>query len=193
MTNSTTLEGWLKKTNFSKLGDDPIQALVRLKAARMHPMNYMTTGIREYIQWFRGEDNVVTNSLSRDGDWLDEELTQLFCTHCPSQIPPYFKIQPLPSKITSWLTVLLLKLPVKAHAVQKKTHKDQSWLWNRWTEACGWIGLLNPFLDNIPRPLNVQTCWHLCCGYMHKARFSGPSYYDQLAHGSVTSGHLACM
>jgi hypothetical protein len=119
MTNSTTSEGLLKKTNFSKLGEDPIQALVRLKAAMMHPMNYMTTGIREYIQWFRGEDDVVAYSLSCNGNWSDEELTQLFCTHCPSQIPPNFKIQLLPSKITSWLTVLLLKLPVKAQFNKK--------------------------------------------------------------------------
>jgi hypothetical protein len=114
MTDSTTLEGWLRKTNFSELGDDPIQASVRLEAARMHALNYMTTGIREYSQWFRGKDNVVADSLSRNDDRSDEELTQIFCTHCPSQIPPHFEIQPLPSKITLWLTALLLKLPVKA-------------------------------------------------------------------------------
>jgi hypothetical protein len=66
MTNSTTSEGWLKKTNFCKLGDKPIQASVRLMAARMHTMNYMTTGIREYSQWFSEKDNVVANSLSCD-------------------------------------------------------------------------------------------------------------------------------
>jgi hypothetical protein len=84
-------------------------------------MNFMTTGIREYSHWFKREDNVVADSLSRDNDWWDEELTQLFCTHCPSQIPPHFKIQHLPSKITSWLTVLLLKLPVKAQFNEKHT------------------------------------------------------------------------
>ncbi len=68
MTNSTTSEGWLKKTNICKLGDKPIQASVRLKAARMHAMNYMTTGSREYSQWFSGKDNVVVDSLSRDDD-----------------------------------------------------------------------------------------------------------------------------
>ena len=53
MTDSTTLEGWLRKTNFSERGDDPIQALVRLEAAKMHALNYMTTGIKEYSQWFK--------------------------------------------------------------------------------------------------------------------------------------------
>ncbi len=87
----------------------------------MHAMNYMTTGIREYSQWFRGEDNVVADSLSHDDDRSDEELTQLFCTHCSSQIPPHFKIQPLPNKITSWLTALLLRLPVKEQFKEKHT------------------------------------------------------------------------
>jgi hypothetical protein len=87
----------------------------------MHALNYMITGIREYSQWFRGKDNVVAGSLSRDVDRLDKELTQIFCTHCPSQIPPHFKIQPLSRKITLWLTVLLLKLPVKAQFNEKHT------------------------------------------------------------------------
>ncbi len=84
-------------------------------------MKYMTTSIREYSQWFRGEDNVVADPLSRDNNHLDEELTQLFCTHCPLQILPYFKIQCLPSKITLWLTELLLKLPMKAQFNKKHT------------------------------------------------------------------------
>jgi hypothetical protein len=99
MTDSTTSEGWLTKTNFSELGDDPIQASVRLEAARMHALNYMTTGIREYSQWFREKDNVVANSLSCNDDQSDEELTQIFCTHCPSQIPPHFEINPCPAKL----------------------------------------------------------------------------------------------
>jgi hypothetical protein len=65
MTSSTTAEGWLCKTNFSKLGNDPIQATVRLELARMHATHYVTLGIREYSQWFPDEANVVDSSLSR--------------------------------------------------------------------------------------------------------------------------------
>jgi hypothetical protein len=64
---------------------------------------------------------MVANSLSRDDDQSDKELTQIFCTHCPSQIPPHFEIQPLPSKTTLWLTALLLKLPAKAQFNEKHT------------------------------------------------------------------------
>jgi hypothetical protein len=121
MTDSTTLEGWLRKINFSKPGDDPIQASVCLEAARTPAMNYMTTGIREYSQWFRGEDNMVAGSLSHHDDQSDKELTQLSCTHFSSQIPPHFEIQPLPNKITLWLTALLLRLPMKEQFKEKHT------------------------------------------------------------------------
>ncbi len=70
-------------------------------------------------------------------------------------------------------------------AVQQKTHKDQSRLWDRWTEYCGWIGLLDPFLDNIPCTSRIKLVDTFAVA-MRKARFSGPSY-DQLAHGSLTS------
>ena len=121
MTDSTTSEGWLRKTNFSELGDNPLQATVRLEAARMHAMHYMTLGIREYSQWFKGEANVVADALSRDNDRSDEELTHIFRTHCPSQIPQHFEIQPLPNEIISWLTALLLKLPANPQYNEKHT------------------------------------------------------------------------
>jgi hypothetical protein len=70
-------------------------------------------------------------------------------------------------------------------AVQRKTHKDQTWSWDRWTEYCGWIGLSDPFLNNIPRTSRIKLIGTFAVA-MCDARFSGPSY-DRLAHGSVTS------
>ncbi len=72
----------------------------------------MLLGLKSYSQWFKGELNEVADALSRDIDRNDGELTNIFCTFCKLQIPNHFKIQPLPKEITSWLTVLLLKLPV---------------------------------------------------------------------------------
>jgi hypothetical protein len=160
MTNSTTLEGQLRKTNFSELGDKTIQALVRLKAERMHAMKYMTTGIREYSQWFKGEDNVVADSLSCNYNWSDEELTQFFCTHCPSQIPP--QIQDSTPAQQNYLVADCVAAPVACEGtVQQKIHNDQSWSRKRWTEYCGWIGLSDPFLDNIPTPQGSNSLAHL--------------------------------
>ena len=121
MTDSTTLEGLLRKTNFSELKEDKEQATVRLEVARLHATHYITLSIREYSQWFKGEENVVANSLSCDDNQTDKELTNLFCTHCPSQIPDHFVIQPLPNEIVSWLTALLLRLQEKPQLQEKHT------------------------------------------------------------------------
>ena len=46
MTNNTTSEGWLKKTNFIEDGKEPIQATIRLEVARHHATNYLLGGIQ---------------------------------------------------------------------------------------------------------------------------------------------------
>ena len=84
-------------------------------------MHYMPLGIREYSQWFKGEANVATDAVSSDNNHSDHELTHIFCTHCPSQIPLHFEIQPLPNEIISWLTALLLKLPANLQYNKKHT------------------------------------------------------------------------
>jgi hypothetical protein len=121
ITNNTTSEGWLKKTNFIEDGEDPIQTSICIEVARLHTTHYLLCGIWEYSQWFRGAKNMVADALSRDDDRSNEELINILCTHCPSQLPQHFKIVPLPSKITLWLTLLLLWLPVKQQLVEKHT------------------------------------------------------------------------
>ncbi len=121
MTDSSTSEGWLRKTNFIEDGEDPIQATIRLEVARLHASHYLSHGVREYSQWFRGSENPVADALSRDDDRSDEELTHILRTHCHSQIPQHFVIVPLPKEITSWLTSLLQRLPVKQQLVEKHT------------------------------------------------------------------------
>ncbi len=116
MTNSSTLAGWLRKTNFREIiGDNPVpvQAKVRIKTACHHAILFLKAGIKEYSQWFPGQKNNVADALSRDFDCSDVALTQILRDTCPSQLPQRFQIAPLPNKISSWLTSLLQKLPVK--------------------------------------------------------------------------------
>ncbi len=112
MTDSTTAEGWLRKSNFSELGKSKLQASVRIEAARKQATLFMSLGIKNYSQWFCGELNDVSDSLYRDNDRTNNELIKIYCTSCPSQVPSHFEIVPLPNKITSWLIALLRKLPV---------------------------------------------------------------------------------
>jgi hypothetical protein len=73
---------------------------------------FMSLGIKNYSQSFKGESNEVSNALSPDDDQDNKELINIFHAFCPSQIPNQFRIVPLPRKITSWLIALLQKLPV---------------------------------------------------------------------------------
>jgi hypothetical protein len=116
MTNSTTLAGWLRKTNFQELtgnNPDPVQARVQIETACHHAILLLKAGVKEYSQWFPGRENNVTDALSRDFDCSDAALTQTLCDTCPSQLPQHFHIALLPNEISLWLTSLLQKLPVR--------------------------------------------------------------------------------
>ena len=126
MTDSTTAEGWLRKSNFSELGESKLLASVRIEAARMHATLFVSLGIKNYSQWFKGESNDVSDSLSRDDNRTDKELINIFHSSCPSQIPNHFEIVTLPNEIISWLTALLRKLPVNQ---QYREVHTQSKLW----------------------------------------------------------------
>ena len=76
MIDSTTSEGWLRKSNFIEDGKDHIQATIRLEVACLHATHYLSTGIREYSQWFCGADNNVAGALSWDSNRADNKLTQ---------------------------------------------------------------------------------------------------------------------
>jgi hypothetical protein len=137
MTNSTTAEGWLRKSNFTKLGEDPIQASVRIKAARMQATLFMSLRLKSYNQWFEGKRNKVLGALSCNNDRSDDELTLIIKLSCPTQVPSHFKIQQLLNEIISWLTALLLKLPAKEQLREAHTRSKLS---------CGaaWRNISNP-------------------------------------------------
>jgi hypothetical protein len=120
MTNSTTSEGWLRKTNF--LEDvDLVQASIRIQVAREHAMRYMNQEIRDYSQWFPGIKNNVADALSREMDFSDNDLTNLLRLSFPEQVPENFVIVPLPNEIVSWLTLLLQQMPVNEQFREEHT------------------------------------------------------------------------
>jgi hypothetical protein len=64
MTDSTTAEGWIKKLNFSKAGNNPIQALTCIDAARKYAQVFLDVDIKGFSQWFVGKENNVADALS---------------------------------------------------------------------------------------------------------------------------------
>ena len=142
MTDNTSSEGQSKKTNFSELGEEPIQAEVRNEVCRDDAKRKFDFKVKDYSQWFPGVQNKVADALSRDDDRSDEDLTKILKTFCTSQIPSHFKSVPLPAEISSYLISVLQKLPVKAQLQEKHT---------RTKIGCG------PDGNNIVNPSDLRT------------------------------------
>ena len=78
MTDSSTLEVWLRKSILKDDGESPIQANVRLEESRSDAKRIMENKIKNYSQWFPGWMNDVSESLSQDNDRSDNELINIF-------------------------------------------------------------------------------------------------------------------
>jgi hypothetical protein len=186
MTDSTTLAGWLRKTNFREhTGDDPdpVQARVRIKLAHHHAVLLLGAGIKEYSQWFPGRENNVADALLHDFDCSDAALTQILHGTCPSQLPQYFHIAPLPNKISSWLTLLLQKLPMReqlweAHTRTKLGHGDTSPDTSSPSESAT-TSSSTPSQDPNEKRSSVPLPW-----LSEKGNFLGPSH-NTLAVGTI--------
>ena len=121
MTDSTTAEGWMRKSNFSEASIDPIQARVRADAARKYAEVFMNADVKGYSQWFKGKQNNVADALSREWHRSNDELTFILHSLFPNQMPVHFEISPLPKEISSWLTSLLQQLPVSEQLREEHT------------------------------------------------------------------------
>ena len=64
MTDSWTAKGWMRKTNFIKRGNNAIQSVMRVNAARHYACIFMDGNIKGYSQWFPGKKNNVADALS---------------------------------------------------------------------------------------------------------------------------------
>jgi len=112
MGDNTSAMGWLRRSNFRQKEENDTTWLVKQQIGRHLARIVLRSNIMLYHQWLKGAHNQVADSLSRDNFYLSNNTHQsfLFAT-VPQQLPPNFKIKPLPSVITSWLYSTLQKLP----------------------------------------------------------------------------------
>jgi hypothetical protein len=119
MTDSTTAEGWMKKSNFVKPNNNPIQVTARVNAARNYASIFMNADVKGYSQCFARKSNNVVDALSRDWHRSDEELTFILQCHFPKHMPASFHLSLLPSEINSWMISLLRQLPVSKEQLRE--------------------------------------------------------------------------
>ena len=93
MTDSSTSEGWHKKTNFktdpidADCEFDPEEAQVHTKISRHFAEICVENKLVHFAQWFAGKENDVSDALSRaTTDQMKNLLT--FCTYIfPNRCP----------------------------------------------------------------------------------------------------------
>ena len=112
-TDSTTAEGWLRKSNFVSHGEKDADVAVKLATARKLADMLIETNTMLHSQWFQGKRNPEADSLSRDADLSDADLTKLLLSSPECQFPSNFRIAPLPNEIASWIVSQARTLPVR--------------------------------------------------------------------------------
>ncbi len=82
---------------------------------------FLDMDVKGYSQWFAGKRNNVVDALS--WEWLrtNKNLTSIWGSLFPNQMPDHFKILPIPSKISCWLISLLQQLPVSKRLREEHT------------------------------------------------------------------------
>lgn len=105
--DNMTAAGWLKKSNFADDSDEFIQLSMARKLANL----VINSESCIYSQWFSGESNSISDSLSRDFHLNPTHLCSLLYFNFPSQSPFGLNLQPLPKDIVLWVTSLLQSRP----------------------------------------------------------------------------------
>ena len=121
MGNNTSAMVWTRKSNFKSNGENDTGTVAKPTSACHLSQIYQEASSCIYTQWFPGEDNDVSDFLSRDHHLSTTVLTNLLSSSIHHQLPPNLKISPLLSVIDSWFGSMLVKMTVKkAQLVQTK-------------------------------------------------------------------------
>jgi hypothetical protein len=91
-TDSTTVSGWLSKSNFADKEEENVQLMMACQLANI----MIKTKICMYSQWFKGDGYAVSDSLLPDFHFLSSHLAFLLESYVPEQVPFGLKILPLP-------------------------------------------------------------------------------------------------
>ena len=149
MGDNTASMGWMRRANFRAKDENDQDWYAKQVVARQLATLVLQSNTVLYRQWFRGVDNVVADSLSRDAYFLPPNNHQHFLSQTTShQVPSNFKILPVHNRISSFISSTLLQLPVQR---QRLCQPKPSEL------ALGHPGILSSYkLESLPCSLKTS-------------------------------------
>ena len=170
MGDNTASMGWLRRSNFRENEEHDTEWLAKQSVARKVAEIILDSDTCLYRQWFKGEDNALADSLSRDGFIFSHQAHKKFLNiTIPSQVPQDFNIYPLPKEISLFISSILLQLPVKKQRLKLQKPSDL---------VLSNVGLLSSLVStsilstwkNSPDFNKISSCQHL-----HKPSVKPPS------------------
>ena len=177
MGDNTASMGWMRRANFREEKEGDLDWYAKQKVARKLASIVLASNTVLYRQWFRGKENDVADSLSRDNFYLSHSSHEKFLTQTiPHQIPAQFRVRPIAKEISSFITSTLQLLPVRTQRLKQPKPSDI---------AHGNVGLLSSFklasphsiLSLFPASKGIYSCQHL-----HNLSERQPSLKEIEAH-----------
>ena len=105
LSDSTSAIGWMHRASYGL--NKPHHRKVSQKLVELALENKFQI----HPEHVPGKSNQVTDVLSRTFDCCDTDLTHMIHSRFPNQIPSNFKISPLPTAISSWISSVAPQLP----------------------------------------------------------------------------------
>lgn len=141
--------GWIRRTNFRETNEADTDWAAKQQVARKLATIVLESETVLYGRWFAGDDNIVADSLSRDGLYLPPPSHLLLLQHfMPTQLPTNFHLREVPNEICSFITSMLESLP--ANKQWWKPPKPSAML-------LGTIGSLSSITQVCQTPTSLKT------------------------------------
>lgn len=113
MRDSSTAMEWLWCINIKLVLEFEDDTVVKQKVARKLAEIILEVEAVLYRQWFDGESDLITDGLSCNDVFLDHATQLAFLNRVvPQQLPKNFRILPVLSVTSSFITLTLQLLPV---------------------------------------------------------------------------------
>ena len=170
MGDNTASMGWMRRANFREKNENDHDWYAKQVVARKLARLVLESNAVLYRQWFKGAENTVADSLSRDAYFLPCHTHQQFLSQTtPHQVPPNFKVSQVPSKISSFISSTLLLLPVQQQRLVRPKPSEL---------ALGHPGILSSYkLESLPHSLRGSPDSNKIssCQRLHKQPAKPPS------------------
>ena len=176
--DNTTAAGWLKRSNFRDNSEENKESsgewMLKQQVARKLASLILDSDSVLYTQWFKGEHNVVADSLLRDTYFLSPSSHENFLSKTvPQQLLKNFHIKEVPKEISCFIALMLQQLPI-----QKQRLKPQ--------KASNLAHSRTGVLSSIVSDYTTHSTWMdltpsketLSCQLLHKQSEMAPSLQE---------------